>query len=102
MQEQLNQYHNYWLMNRFPDSVEVSDEMLKFDSKGWIIPLRDGKYDCNLLLDVTYPDREVFGLPLQLLLQTTQLEVESCLYLWGKEARYIEIKKDAGFIVTVK
>jgi hypothetical protein len=102
MQEQLNQYHSYWLLNDFPESIKSGDYILYFDDKGWIIPLYNGKYDCNVLLDVAYPKREIFGEQVQLLHVTYQGKEKSCIYLWGSENRRIEIRKNVGFIVSVR
>lgn len=55
MQERLNQYHEYWLLNGQPSFVEIQGDRFYFDNKGWIIPLLNGTYDCNQLFKAAYP-----------------------------------------------
>ncbi|WP_117236076.1 hypothetical protein [Vibrio maerlii] len=102
MQEQLNQYHNYWMVNKQPKSATIAGRDLQFDNKGWIVPLNNGKYDCNLLLELALKGKKVFGKPIKLLYSVGWKDGRSCLYTWGDESTYIEIEKRVSYTVSVK
>lgn len=102
MQEQLNQYHSHWLLNEFPEQVEILGNKVYFDSKGWIIPLTNDTYDCNLLLQVAYPENRVFGEPLQLIYRNVDASEQTCVYGLDKLDTYIEIKRSIGYSVSAK
>ncbi len=101
MQDRLNGFHNYWLLNKQPSQAEIDGVERHFDNKGWVVPLKNGKYDCDLLLELALPDKQIFGKPLQELYSVEWKSGRSCLYTWGDERSYIEIEKRVGYIVKV-
>lgn len=58
MQYRLNEYHEYWLLNKQPSSAEVNGNKVTFDSEGWVVPLENGQYSCQQLMRLANPKSE--------------------------------------------
>ena len=64
MLDRANYYKEHWLVGGTPHSLQITNQTVWFDRKGWPLPLRDqdGNTDCEHWLELLYPDKEIFSM----------------------------------------
>lgn len=100
MQLKLNEYHEYWLLNKQPKFVQLDSNGISYDLNGWVIPSTSSDNICQELLKLASPEKKFKGYTFELRSRALLGGSYECRYQLVKNSTLI-INKSVGFLVKV-
>jgi len=100
MQLKLNEYHEYWLLNKQPKFVQLDGKSISYDLSGWVIPSTSGDNICQELLKLASPEKKFKGYTFELKSRALLGGSYECRYQLVKNST-LTINKSVGFLVKV-
>ncbi|MCX2757409.1 hypothetical protein OQJ65_04880 [Vibrio sp. Sgm 22] len=100
MQLRLNEYHEYWLLNKQPKFVQLDGNGISYDLNGWVIPTTNTDNTCQELLKLASPEKKFKGYTFELRRGELLDGSYECRYQLVRNSTLI-INKSVGFLVKV-
>lgn len=100
MQLRLNEYHEYWLLNKQPRFVQIDGNGISYDLSGWVIPATNIGNTCQELLKLAAPEKQFKGYAFEFKGAVSLDGSYECRYQLVKNST-LTIKKSVGFLVNV-
>ncbi|OED72857.1 hypothetical protein A143_04240 [Vibrio splendidus ZS-139] len=100
MQLRLNEYHEYWLLNKQPKFVQLDGNSISYDLNGWVIPTTNTDNTCQELLKLASPEKKFKGYTFELRGGELLDGSYECRYQLVKNSTLI-INKSVGFLVRI-
>lgn len=97
-----NRYRQSWVINKYPETLTIEDQVVNFNQYGWVLPGTEARIDCDRWFALLHPEEEVLGV------EYTQVENSSlengmqCRYIFTDEWKIVVTLQGEQFSVEIK